>query len=313
LLCSIAEDGTYLSHLDSDYDPDEDCNDELSEAVSQLSEFSFDTSMMAYNSMVSSSRSHGRNTRRSSSSKREQKYSGPIKITLPYLLDKWHDALGRGRISIQVHILSGISDWKVVVARVSTNRRQVVLTFPMSSNLSRSDSAFWYVAKCQKEVMKMGEPTVRKILSLHPKSCARITASAKVKGRNMASAQDFKYEMRVNLPMEAPYKWAKPSDGDDIFHGVKFLRYPDGVVMLHIELLVDTKDNYCPEERITTMPTNITNFGGNQDGASGLLADSIAAEDDDEAARRAAKRLRDQTLEEQAEGIMDELDEVLAS
>eukprot|EP00957_Ditylum_brightwellii_P096318 7335980-Ditylum_brightwellii.AAC.1 len=58
----------------------------------------------------------------------------------------------------------------------------------------------------------------------------------------------------MDLPKQAAYRWANQSDGDAILVGTKFLKDAEGVVMLHLELLVNTKDNYCPEERLASNP-----------------------------------------------------------
>eukprot|EP00957_Ditylum_brightwellii_P183418 13971775-Ditylum_brightwellii.AAC.1 len=36
-----------------------------------------------------------------------EKYSGLSTLSLPYLLDLWHDTHGRWHVSVQVHMLSG--------------------------------------------------------------------------------------------------------------------------------------------------------------------------------------------------------------
>ena len=323
---SVAEDGTYVSYLDSNYDPDEDEDDNVSnatDAVSQLSfddgEYTLETRSTAFKSRHSSGtkKTSGQETGRSSSVARDHKFSGPTKLTLPYLLDLWRDGRGRGRMSIQVHMMSGDKAWSVVIARVSTSQKQVVLSFPMSGNLGRSDFALQIVAAHQPDIMKMGEANVKMLLAHHPKCIARMTAASKVTGRDMTNS--FKYEMRINCPKKASYKWAKASDGDQIFHGAKFFEYANGEVMLHLELLVDTKDNFCPEECLATTPMMITDTRRTTlprlpNGK--LLANDIAEEDDEEA-RRAAKRIRDEedanskTIEETAKEIMDDLDQAL--
>ena len=61
---------------------------------------------------------------------------GITNIDLPWLMDKWHDLNTRARISIQIQILSGKDFYQTVSARVSTDQKCLVLTFPMSAFMS---------------------------------------------------------------------------------------------------------------------------------------------------------------------------------
>eukprot|EP00957_Ditylum_brightwellii_P013031 984241-Ditylum_brightwellii.AAC.1 len=63
--------------------------------------------------------------------------------------------------------------------------------------------------------------------------------------------------------------------------------------MLHLELLVDTKDNYYPEERLASNPVMVVANSASEPELSKaeLLATDFAAEEEDEEARRAAKRI----------------------
>eukprot|EP00957_Ditylum_brightwellii_P058905 4466508-Ditylum_brightwellii.AAC.1 len=56
------------------------------------------------------------------------------------------------------------------------------------------------------------------------------------------------YIQCIPLPWKVKFQWVKKNDGYDIFHGKQYMCYPDGSIFLHIEMLVDIQDNYCPEE-----------------------------------------------------------------
>eukprot|EP00957_Ditylum_brightwellii_P110538 8431819-Ditylum_brightwellii.AAC.1 len=131
-------------------------------------------------------------------------------------------------------------------------------------------------------------------------------------------AKIFRYKMRVDLPKQAAYRWENQSDGDAIFWGAKFLKDAEGIVMLHLELLVDTKVNYCPEEHLASNPVMVVANSASEPELSKaeLLATGFAAEEeDDEEARRATKRIRqkvdeaDQAVQELGDKVMQNLDD----
>eukprot|EP00957_Ditylum_brightwellii_P161118 12267320-Ditylum_brightwellii.AAC.1 len=68
----------------------------------------------------------------------------------------------------------------------------------------------------------------------------------KVEGYNAMHTHN--YIQCIALPWKVKFQWAKKNNGDEIFHGMQFMHYPDGTVFLHVKMLVDTQDNYCPEE-----------------------------------------------------------------
>eukprot|EP00957_Ditylum_brightwellii_P005410 412671-Ditylum_brightwellii.AAC.1 len=43
-----------------------------------------------------------------SPSKKKKSYYGNTTMALPFLLDEWDDSMGRPRISVQIHVLSGV-------------------------------------------------------------------------------------------------------------------------------------------------------------------------------------------------------------
>eukprot|EP00957_Ditylum_brightwellii_P061145 4639796-Ditylum_brightwellii.AAC.1 len=44
--------------------------------------------------------------------------------------------------------------------------------------------------------------------------------------------------------------YATPSDGDDIFHGLKYSMCTARSWMMHAELAMEVGDNYCPKEHL---------------------------------------------------------------
>eukprot|EP00957_Ditylum_brightwellii_P143622 10942540-Ditylum_brightwellii.AAC.1 len=73
-----------------------------------------------------------------------------------------------------------------------------------------------------------------------------MSSVSKVKGRNAMHTHD--YIQRIAFPQKVKFQWAKKKNDDEIFHGKQFMCYPDGTNFLHVEMIVNTQDNHCPEE-----------------------------------------------------------------
>ena len=73
--------------------------------------------------------------------------NGLTKVGLPYLIYRWHDDILRSRISAHIHILSGNSAHDIIQVRVSTDRKDLVIKYPLSSNLINPMTTFSYIAK----------------------------------------------------------------------------------------------------------------------------------------------------------------------
>lgn len=71
-------------------------------------------------------------------------------------------------------------------------------------------------------------------------------AVSKTFGRSETAG--YFHKQRIKLPRECLFEFAKATDGDDFFHGKKFIQYPDGSVHMHVELLCKPKDGFCPSE-----------------------------------------------------------------
>ena len=131
-----------MSQHGNDNDDDDDANlSFVQDAVSKMSfdDYTFETKTIGYKSrnkgeaptIVSSdtiTRRGGnhRSAVRSSSSHRH----GLTKLGLPYLIDRWHDDILRGRISSQIYMLSGNSAHDIIQVRVSTDRKDLVIKCP---------------------------------------------------------------------------------------------------------------------------------------------------------------------------------------
>ena len=289
-LRSTAEDD-YISEEDEDYLKDDD---DLVDAVSQLSmdddEYSYDTVTTAFKS-VSSKRGEERNkkTRPAEGSS----FSGLTNLGLPYILDIWRDNLCRKRISVQLHLLSGDNDWKEIKARVSTSQRELVITLPMSPYLARSDLAFGPVALQEPRIASLGQQNIVYLLKNHSKTHGRMYATGVIKDRKIT--KDFFYEQRIPLPRKVDFKWAQEAAGDDIFYGTKFVLYEGGAQFLHIEMVVDTPDTYCPEECLLDPAMMVTQSSPvpGKTGETQIIGRELG--DGENEARREAKRMRDAT------------------
>eukprot|EP00957_Ditylum_brightwellii_P196008 14934477-Ditylum_brightwellii.AAC.1 len=87
---------------------------------------------------------------------------------------------------------------------------------------------------------------VKSVLKRHTNTVAWMSSVSKVKGHTTMHTHD--YIQRIAFPWKVKFQWAKKNNSDEIFHGKQFMCYPDGTIFLHVEMLVNTQDNYCPEE-----------------------------------------------------------------
>lgn len=179
---------------------------------------------------------------------------GNTKIGLPYILDLWRDCNGRVRISIQLWMLSGDDFYSKVLARVSTDGKAYVIAFPMDLTMERSDSAFGSFVMNEPALAQFPKDSVIYLLKNHPKSIARIHSVSKIKQR--AEAGEFFYEQRIPLPRKVQRGTCTIADGDMLFTGQKFVKYSNGTVHMHTELVSEQKDGYCPKENLKA-PTTV--------------------------------------------------------
>jgi hypothetical protein len=174
----------------------------------------------------------------SSSGKKGQKEPstithGPTSITLPYVLDIWDAKDASKHISIQILLLSGMTE-KSIYVRVSSDKKSLVLTFSMSDYLAKADMALInYVGPLN--------PGSNGILEYHPKVIARSKSVSIL--RNRDSKKVVEYEQRIPLPHECFHEWATEKT-ELFFHGTHFVRYQDQSCHLHVELIIDQGDKY---------------------------------------------------------------------
>lgn len=191
----------------------------------------------------------------------------------PFVIDKWHDALPQGRISVLVQLASGNDVHKKIDVRVSTDQLSLVVNMPMSPFLARPEFAFnSYLIGEWPSTLGVESQQGAAILNSHPKIIARKLAVAKIRERE-ASKKDFFYEQRIPLPRKCYHKFADNA-GDVFFYGKKFIKYPDGSVHLHVELVAVSGDAFeanklCPGlVKAHVVPTLVTAQGGTDAGTT---------------------------------------------
>jgi len=172
---------------------------------------------------------------------------GNTQCGLPYIVDLWRDCNGRVRVSIQVWMLSGDDFHTKVLGRVSSGLTDFVLAFPMDAYMERSDLAFSTFIMDQSKLASFQKEALLYVIKNHPKSIARIQSVALVKQRQCVNEGACYYEMRI--PRSVIRSFATSLDGDTFFNGLKFVKYANGTVYLHAELMGELKDSYTPQER----------------------------------------------------------------
>ena len=183
--------------------------------------------------------------RRSSSSKTKSTTYGLSKLGLPYVIDRWHDDVPRSRISVQIHLLSGTDIHEKIQVRVATDKRHLVLSSPISGNMSNPANALKSYMLKQKVnhpvTSKWGEGAMEYMLDKHKKVTARNITISKLNHRDVNKAIVF--EDRIPLGRDVHLTFADTT-GDDWFFGKRVVRYDNGEVHMHVELLCDTGDCY---------------------------------------------------------------------
>ena len=236
---------------------DPDYEDELADGVSALGmddDLTYDTNTVGYQSAAFKAEAQAKEEGVVPKKKRKRIY-GNTTIGLPYILDIWRDSKNNLRFSLQIQMLSGKEEYKNVIARVSTSQHEVVLYIPMSEYMSRSDFAFHTFLLDDKKLTDTEVQCLILVLKHHSKSSARMLAVSKIKGRS--STDGFYYEQRIPLPRKANHQFAVQTDGDEFFFGRKFVLYPNGEVFMHLELLADFTDGYCPTEVQSVLVTRV--------------------------------------------------------
>jgi hypothetical protein len=251
------EDGTYISAEDPDYVDGDDLTEAMSDFIGMKiggggggfdddDDYTYDTVTVGYRSAAYDNKKMKHQvghdgfkspTKKGMSGSKVQ--HGNTTVSLPYVVDLWRDSKSQARVSVQVHMLSGVDFHKDVGVRVSTSKTELVLTFPMSTFMARAESAFATSFFDRKNFNNEHEKNcMRVIMKRHGKTVARMVSVSKVKGRS--TVDEFHYQQRIPLPRRCKHSFPSPTDGDDFFYGQKFIQYPDGSIQLHVELLCET-------------------------------------------------------------------------
>ena len=276
---------------------------DISDAVSRLGfgdagDSIFDDVTIGYKSAYQQAKEKGENVTKTRS------YRGNTECGLPYIVDIWRDSNGRVRISLQIWCLSGDDFHTKLLARVSTSGKDFVLAFPMNPNMERGDHAFHSFIMNEAELNKFEQEALMYIVKNHPKAIARIQSVSKIKQRQQTAEGGRYHEQRIPLLRKVMHQFATELDGDAFFHGLKFVKYDDGSVHMHVELLGEQKDCYTPEERkqapVTQvaksppLPTNVPvpmetgSVSGSHVGGATVLSNEF--EPDASSPRRSSKR-----------------------
>lgn len=218
-------------------DEDYTLTDELTHLT--MDEYSYDTRESG--GLVSAQRTgNGSTTKRGnlrSSNKSKPTIFGSTDMGCPYIIDKWYDTILQCRISVQIQLLSGIDVHKMVGVRVSSDQWSLVLSMRMSPYFARPEFAFnSYLIPARPPSSSGEEPQhMAMLLNNHPKFIARKLSVAKIRDKG-DSMKDVFYEQRIPLPRKCHHKFAEKV-GDMFFSGEKFIKYADGSVHLHVELV----------------------------------------------------------------------------
>ena len=189
-----------MSQHGNDNDDEDDANlSFVQDAVSKMSfdDYTFETKTIGYKSrnkgeaptIVSTDTITKRGGNHPSTVK--PKYSrthGLTKLGLPYLIDRWYDDIPRSRISVQLHLLSGSDFHSLIDVRVSTDRKYLVVTCPLSKNMIEPKEAYNYILKPEYNNLISQEnwpvKMIEKLLEKYKKVTARNISVSKMNQRD---------------------------------------------------------------------------------------------------------------------------------
>eukprot|EP00957_Ditylum_brightwellii_P157720 12004902-Ditylum_brightwellii.AAC.1 len=115
------------------------------------------------------------------------KCSGITAFGMPFLFDSWCDGYGKGYTNMTMHMFSGNKIEKQVTVQVLTHQDALIISKPMSPNLSCSDCAFTPIIENPKSVDQVHLSILQQFLRIHPKSAACMVVTSKAKGYNAKS------------------------------------------------------------------------------------------------------------------------------
>jgi hypothetical protein len=242
------ETGSYVSAEDPDYDPAEELCNEVSALGINDDDLTYDTAT------TPGSKSEFFLSKKRGETKKNASIQGTTPSRLRYQLDYWQDSLGRALISSQFHLLSGMDTYKKTFVHLSTDQQHLVLISEVNQFLVNGGLAFETFLLDDMALSDQDKHYLQVILKHHPKKAARLVAVSKTWGCSNTAGKF--YEQRIKLTRKCLHEFAKLEDGDEFFHGKKFVQYLDGSVHLHVELLIKPKDGYCPPE-VTAAPVTM--------------------------------------------------------
>lgn len=220
----------------------------LDDAFTRMSmESDGDTRTMGFKSAYDGNRRAGNLRQKQGGDANKETIYGTTSMGCPYVIDKWHDARPQGRVSVQVQLVSGNNVFSKTSVRVSTDQMSLIVSMPMSPYLARPDYAFnSYLVGEWPNTLGVGQAIMT--LNTHPKIIARKLSVSKIRERE-PTKKEVIYEQRIPLPRKCHHQFADDK-ADMYFHGKKFVKYPDGSVHLHVELLSVSGDAYEAQETI---------------------------------------------------------------
>ena len=127
-----------------------------------------------------------------------------------------------------------------VTYRVGSSQKEFVVTMPVSPFMRDPKKSFYghILEGLEKEEAEQKQ----KILSFHPKINARkIILRCEKKNCNIM-------EFRIPLQIKASLNFSNVSHNDPFFYGDKFIKYPDGSVHLHVELVEEKVEKNFQEK-----------------------------------------------------------------
>jgi hypothetical protein len=208
-----------ISAEDPDYDPNELCDEILALGVDD-GDFTYDTETSAGFQLEA----FLLKKRDGEAKKNVASIQGTTPFGLPYQLDYWQDSFGRACISTQFHLLSGHDAYKKTFVRLSTDQQHLVLISEVNQFLVHGGLAFEMFLMDEQGLAENEKVYLLLILKHHPKKAARLVAVSKTWGCSNTTGKF--YEQRIKLPCKCLHEFAKAEDGDQFFHGKKFVQYP---------------------------------------------------------------------------------------
>ena len=160
-----------------------------------------------------------------------------------YIMDTWTDSVPNNRCSIVFLVESGADKHKELDVRISTDGLSLVITNKMSevalnptlgikSNIIRKDRSF--------ELDKVKAS----LLDNHGRVTGRKATIAHICNREVSRDPQINLTARLPLPFKCRKTFARKDDGDSIFFGKKFVKFPDQSVWCVCEMISHVTDEY---------------------------------------------------------------------